>query len=247
MRNIILILAFITICTISYAQKKEANKNYEIGNSYFAAKDFQKAVEYYTLSIEKLPAADAYFNRALSYIKLFDSCNYCRDIHMASLFGDMEAADIYKKKCVLSDTIRSKADSIKKEFPGYSYTLYTFQKCEIDKSTGYYNTKHERLVSIYEKIPEFPGGETALAQFLGKNIVYPPIAWNKGIQGTIYITFSIEKNGDVTNIKILKGIGGGCDEEALRVVSLMPKWKPGTRKGVPMRVQFNMPIRYTRN
>jgi len=107
---------------------------------------------------------------------------------MAFMFGDKEAEGIYKKKCVLTDTIRSIADSIMQEFPGYSYTLFTFQKCEKDKSTGYYNRKHERLVSIYEKMPEFPGGETALAKFLGKNIVYPSTAWNKGIQGTLYIT-----------------------------------------------------------
>ena len=166
---------------------------------------------------------------------------------MAFMFGDKEAEGIYKKKCVLTDTIRSIADSIMQEFPGYSYTLFTFQKCEKDKSTGYYNRKHERLVSIYEKMPEFPGGETALAKFLGKNIVYPSTAWNKGIQGTLYITFAIEKNGEVTRLITLRGIGGGCDEEALRVVSLMPKWKPGTRKGIPIRVQFNMPIRFIKN
>ncbi|MFZ4707750.1 MAG: energy transducer TonB, partial [Bacteroidales bacterium] len=77
--------------------------------------------------------------------------------------------------------------------------------------------------------------------------VYPSTAWNKGIQGTLYITFAIEKNGEVTRLIILRGIGGGCDEEALRVVSLMPKWKPGTRKGIPIRVQFNMPIRFIKN
>jgi TonB family protein len=247
MKNIILILAFIITSAIVFSQNKEANKNYELGNHYFAENDFQKAVEYYSFSIEQIPAADAYFNRALSYFKLFDSCNYCKDMQMAFMFGDKQAEGIFKKKCVKYDTIYSTEDSIREEFPGYSYTLKKIQKCSTDTLSEQYDANHKRITSIYEKLPVFPGGEMAQSRFLAANIVYPQIAKENGIQGTIYISFNVEINGKISDIKILKGIGGECDKEALRVVRLMTKWTPGTRKGVPIKSNLKMPIRFTLN
>lgn len=91
-------------------------------------------------------------------------------------------------------------------------------------------------------MPEFPGGETERNKFLAENIVYPNATARKGYQGTVYISFVIESDGKVADIKLLRGPGGGLNEEALRVIGLMPKWKPGTRKGKPVRVLFNMPI-----
>ncbi len=75
-------------------------------------------------------------------------------------------------------------------------------------------------------------------------IKYPEIARQSGIEGTVYIKFVIEKDGSVTNTTVLRDIGGGCGEEALRVVSSLPKWTPGKQRGVPVRVQFNLPVRY---
>jgi len=74
---------------------------------------------------------------------------------------------------------------------------------------------------------------------------YPKKAKEQGIQGRVYITFVVEPSGSVTNIQLLRGIGGGCDEEAIRVVKLMPKWEPGTQRGQAVRVQFNMPIKFS--
>jgi protein TonB len=82
-------------------------------------------------------------------------------------------------------------------------------------------------------------------KFLQDNIKYPQMARESGIQGTVYVTFVVERNGNVTDVKILRGIGGGCDEEAVRVVQNMPKWEPGKQRGKPVRVQFNMPIKFT--
>ncbi|NTW23917.1 MAG: energy transducer TonB, partial [Lentimicrobium sp.] len=62
---------------------------------------------------------------------------------------------------------------------------------------------------------------------------------------TAFVTFVVEKNGNVTDVRILRGIGGGCDEEAVRVIKAMPKWNPGKQRGKPVRVQFNMPIKFT--
>ncbi len=97
---------------------------------------------------------------------------------------------------------------------------------------------------VVEESPEFPGGEDAMRRFLAENIRYPQMARESGIQGTVFVTFVVEPNGNVSGVRVLRGIGGGCDEEALRVVNLMPKWKPGRQRNRAVRVQFNMPIRF---
>jgi periplasmic protein TonB len=99
--------------------------------------------------------------------------------------------------------------------------------------------------AIIEELPQFPGGEKELFKFVSTNLNYPDIASQQGIEGIVYVTFTVEKDGSVGDIEILRGIGGGCDEEALRVVSIMPAWKPGTQKGKPVSVRYNMPVRFS--
>lgn len=95
--------------------------------------------------------------------------------------------------------------------------------------------------------PEFPGGSRALAKFLGSTIRYPARARESKTQGKVYIGFIIEKNGTLTDFKIIKGIGNGCDEEAIRVLKLSPAWKPGTVEGKPVRTSYVQPITYQIN
>ena len=97
---------------------------------------------------------------------------------------------------------------------------------------------------VVEKSPEFPGGNDSLYAFIGRNIKYPEMAKKNKIEGRVFVTFVIEKDGQVSSAKLLRDIGGGCGEEALRVVNSMPKWKPGTQRGNPVRVQFNLPIMF---
>ena len=103
------------------------------------------------------------------------------------------------------------------------------------------------IFRIVEEMPSFPGGDEPRVKFLRDNIMYPQMAKENNIQGTVYITFVVDSKGHVTDVKILRGIGGGCDEEAIRVVKLMPPWNPGKQNGKSVRVQFNMPIRFTLN
>jgi len=103
------------------------------------------------------------------------------------------------------------------------------------------------IFTVVEENPGFPGGDEARIQFLQSNMKYPSMARESGIQGKVYVTFVVEKNGNVTDVKILRGIGGGCDEEAIRVVKAMPKWTPGKQRGKSVRVQFNLPIQFTLN
>ena len=103
------------------------------------------------------------------------------------------------------------------------------------------------IFTVVEENPGFPGGDEARIKFLQSNMKYPTMARESGIQGKVYVTFVVEKNGNVTDVKILRGIGGGCDEEAIRVVKSMPKWNPGKQRGKNVRVQFNLPIQFTLN
>ena len=101
------------------------------------------------------------------------------------------------------------------------------------------------ISQLVEEMPEFPGGDAARFKYLRDNIQYPREARESGKQGTVYVTFVVERNGSISDIKILRGIGGGCDEEVIRLISWMPRWKPGRQRGKPVRVQFNMPIKFT--
>jgi len=101
------------------------------------------------------------------------------------------------------------------------------------------------IFTVVESMPEFPGGMQELYTFLGNNIKYPVMAKESGIQGKVYVTFVVEVDGSITDVRVLRGIGGGCDEEAVRVVESMPKWTPGKQRGKPVRVQYNLPVRFT--
>lgn len=103
----------------------------------------------------------------------------------------------------------------------------------------------EQIFTIVEDMPAFPGGEAELFKYLGKAIKYPQMAQDAGISGVVYVTFVVGKDGKISDAKVLRGIGGGCDEEALRVVRAMPTWKPGKQRGKPVTVQYNLPIRFT--
>jgi TonB family protein len=95
-----------------------------------------------------------------------------------------------------------------------------------------------------EKMPSYPGGDEARIKFMVENIKYPADAMKNKIQGKVFMTFIVRSDGSVTDVKILRGIGGGCDEEAMRVVKMMPKWNPGMNHGKPVDVCFNFPINF---
>jgi len=104
--------------------------------------------------------------------------------------------------------------------------------------------EEQRIFQIVEQQPEFPGGEEARLRFLRDNVNYPMMAREAGIQGTVFVTFVVERDGSITGVEIIRGIGGGCDEEAVRVTRMMPRWSPGKQRNRPVRTQFRMPIRF---
>ncbi len=93
-----------------------------------------------------------------------------------------------------------------------------------------------------EVYPEFVGGMKEWTKFIQKNLRYPPMAMDQGKQGKVFVSFVVEKDGTVSNVTLLRGIGFGCDEEALRVIGKSPKWKPGKQNGQNVRVKYTMPL-----
>jgi len=114
---------------------------------------------------------------------------------------------------------------------------------EVKKTTPAEKESKE-VFTMVEDMPAYVGGQEAMMSFLAGNIKYPEAAMKKDIQGKVYVTFVVEADGSVTNVKVLRGIGSGCDEEAVRVVKMMPKWNPGKQAGKAVRVQYNLPIRF---
>ncbi len=104
-----------------------------------------------------------------------------------------------------------------------------------------------KLYTYVEQMPEFPGGDEARIKFLNQNVHYPAMAHESGIQGIVYLTFVVSKTGQISDVTVVRGIGGGCDEEALRVIRSMPPWIPGRQNGKPVPVQYSLTLRFTIN
>ena len=112
----------------------------------------------------------------------------------------------------------------------------------LDKNGGNGNEVHEAAgVDVF---PEFPGGMDAWAKYIQRNLRYPAIAQEEGIQGKVFLSFVVEKDGSITDVKVIRGIGYGCDDEAVRVIKKSPRWKAGMQNNLPVRVKYNMPISY---
>ena len=103
---------------------------------------------------------------------------------------------------------------------------------------------NDKVLEKAEVMPQFPGGDQAMMKFVSENVQYPEEAKEKEISGRVLVGFIVEKDGSVNEVKVVKGIGGGCDEEAVRVVKAMPKWKPGKQKGKPVRVHYTLPLTF---
>lgn len=102
------------------------------------------------------------------------------------------------------------------------------------------------FVSI-EKQPEFPGGISKFYGYLSKAIKYPPMAQENNVQGKVFLSFVVEKDGKLTDITVTRGLGSGTDEEAIRVLKASPRWNPGIQNGKPVRVKYNINVNFTLN
>ena len=102
----------------------------------------------------------------------------------------------------------------------------------------------QQIFTVVEKMPEFPGGLPALMRFLSKNIRYPVIAQENGVQGRVVCAFVVNKDGSIVDIEVLRGRDPSLDKEAVRVLGTMPKWNPGEQRGKPVRVKYTVPVTF---
>jgi TonB family protein len=106
-------------------------------------------------------------------------------------------------------------------------------------------SQEKEVFTSVDKAPEFTGGEEARIKYFTESIHYPKTAKEKGEQGKVYVSFIVEADGSISHAYVIKGTGGECDAEALRVISAMPRWIPGENKGEKVRVQFTLPINFS--
>ncbi len=114
------------------------------------------------------------------------------------------------------------------------------------------DTKEEEVVEaeifqVVEQLPEFPGGDEALFKYLSDNLIYPDRAREAGIEGRVMVGFVVEPDGRISNVKVIRSKAAALDDEAIRVVKAMPKWKAGKQRGKAVRVQYQIPITFTLN
>lgn len=102
----------------------------------------------------------------------------------------------------------------------------------------------EQVFRVVEVMPKFPGGDAELLKFIAKNVKYPQESQDKGEQGRVICSFVVTKDGTLTNYKVLRGISPALDQEAVRVLQMMPRWTPGTQKGEPVAVKYTVPITF---
>lgn len=101
-----------------------------------------------------------------------------------------------------------------------------------------------KVFEVVEQMPQFPGGDAALMQFLSSHIKYPVVAEENGIQGRVVCTFVVEKNGSITDVKVVKSVDPSLDKEAQRVIKSMPNWIPGKQNGSAVRVKYTVPVTF---
>lgn len=191
---------------------KIAQQNFDEGN-------YIMADTIYSRVIRKNATSEAYYNRALTKLKLGNELDYCKDLYNASKLKSQDAQVKYDESCLKYDS------------------LFKAMKENEDKN-----------VEVFEEaeiMPEYPGGQEGFFKYLRENIKYPKSALDASISGTVYVSFIVNKFGDVRNIKIVRGLNEACDREALRVVSNMGRWKPGIQHGKKVSVHYQLPVSFT--
>lgn len=102
----------------------------------------------------------------------------------------------------------------------------------------------DEIYMLVEEMPKYTGGDEALISFISSNISYPKEARKNNIEGRVILKFIVNEDGGISNVEVLRDLGFGCGEEAARVVAMMPNWKPGKQRGIPVKTYFTMPIAY---
>lgn len=118
------------------------------------------------------------------------------------------------------------------------------EKLKTEETREVPKIEETKVFDVVEEMPQFPGGQAALLEYLAKSIIYPKDAEENGVQGRVICTFVVEKDGSLSDIKVVKSVDPSLDKEAIRVVKSMPKWKPGKQNGSYVRVKYTVPVQF---
>ncbi len=129
--------------------------------------------------------------------------------------------------------------------PSLVYGQEDFDSLDIDLDLSEDSIDFPIIIDCFPSIADFPGGQDSLVAYLERTIIYPDSAKEMKISGTVYISFVVEEDGSISRVKLLRGIGGGCDEVALEAIRNMPKWEPEKMMGVPAAVGMKIPIKFS--
>jgi len=219
------------------------NSYLKMDNYFMAKSDYDKSL---SINQNHYPSNA---NRAITRYRTKDIQGACEDWYIASNNGIDVSEEYFIKHCksiIIPQEIKQKG-AIKDSEIALKKTDATIViiKDSIHTMHSLQNDKDIVVIDSVEEMPAYPGGDVERIKFLQIMIHYPEIARREGIHGTVYLTFIIETDGSIHNLQVLKGIGGGCDEEAMRVIQAMPKWIPARKNGKPVSVRFNLPIKFT--
>jgi TonB family protein len=180
---------------------------------------------------------------------LLDSCYFVSGKIVGSRIGYYESGKV-KYKYQYIDALKEgdqfyyleNGEIEKTEFYSKGDLVSTKVKNEVtlEKDKNY-----DDVFTVVEKMPEYPGGYEKMFEYLGRTIRYPGQARELGAKGKVYVQFIVEKDGSISELDVIRGIGEGCDEVALQAVENMPTWSPGEQRGTPVRVRFILPVNFT--
>lgn len=174
------------------------------------------------------------FTASLVSAQDYETCGYSGEEAWA---GDTAAITAFLISCGRIDT--TSYDEQGKQTTGKPH----HQKITMKLNNGKV-LRNDSIYFLASEMPSFPGGDEALMNYLKEHIKYPAAARANRTQGKVVVSLIIDRSGAATNIKVQRGIGNGCDEEAVRILKAMPKWNPGKVKGKEVRVQMNMPVKF---
>ena len=262
MKNLF-ILSYLIFAYSSSSQTSLSTNYYNEAVNFYNAKDYKKADSLFSISIDIEPHKDTYFNRALCRGKMANKNGYCEDLAKASHNGEEKATSLFLKTCGKIDSTFVRLDqkytttTILSRIITYNYSdslnIVFKQKYASQESTltpisleAVRATQEGEVFKIIETAAEFPGGVAALMQFITKNVIIPSAVKQKQVSGKVFLKFVVVEDGTVHDINILKGVPNcpECDEEATRLVAIMPKWKPASMDGKNVKCYFNLPISF---
>lgn len=273
MSKITLIFLIVLLSGKIYTQIDKANEFNNNGIKLLQNKEFIKAIECFDKSIAIAPYIPNYFlNRANAYSGI-DSMHLALIDYNTAIDIDSSYGIAYFNRAMVNYKLRNFKEACTdwkiaykyeiedsklhlEKYCNYSAEQLTFDKLkkynnsEIkSKNIDYYNVYQSDSIKnndneVVEEKPEFPGGADALLQFVARNVVFPEFAKENEIQGRVYVGFSIDIDGKVTNVKLLKGVHPVLNKEAIKVVTKLPDFKPATQNGKPVKVSYQIPISF---